>query len=238
MNRDIPVWVWVVGAIVLFQVLDNPGGLVPFVVAFILWQSFAGSRRQVGRGPSGPSGATRPGAPGSGHALPTPPPPTGPPTSPPTGSFPRSTPPQGSDLPRIEVPRYPGAGGGTGAVPHTPSSDSAPRSSAQPSAALDPALSLGLLQLSQSGRDLEQARSAGDRTRVAQVLAGMGPVLDHLDRTAHASPGTEAKTLRAGIAPLREAVTRARVQGDAVDPSVLDRILTAVRRMGQTGGHE
>src|SRR5699024_4115466 len=106
-------------------------------------------------------------------------PPGGPPP-PPGGAAPTDRPssgpatpgwsghPDGSPvMPTIDVPRYPGS-----PPPPGPAASPGPTSDGT-----DPARSLLRLQLSQGGRDLEQALAAGDAGRARQLLEGMDRLL-------------------------------------------------------------
>lgn len=234
--RDVPVWVWVIGFILVMRVIDDLGSIIPLVViGFVLWKLYSTGRLRASRspesrqlppavpggdGPPGPQGAPYPSSthPSTGYP---PTPPTGT-TSPPPGSA--GGPPPPAQMPRIDVPTYPGAapapaGGG---------------------AMQDPAVTLGLLQIAQAGRDLQEARGAGHESRVAQVAGQLEQAVDRVLEalSLSAQQGRETRRLRTALVPLKADAAVAARPGAGADAAVLDRLTTRALSIGQTGPHE
>lgn len=237
MSRQMPWWVWVVGVFVLLQVLGSRslGSLIPFFfIGFVIWQLMGkgGGPQGVSRGPGGPPPADDhdpyPWAPGSTQGQ-----------SPVTG-------PQG-ELPTIDVPRYPGAAGqpshqvpappaggyGIPAPPTPPGGGGATGS--------DPTVSLGRLQVAQSGRDLRQAQASGDVRAVQQALDHLGRTLAQVEGSlASAAPSPEARAFRSQLSGVRAVLGEATRSGldQPAGRALVDRIATTSIAMGQTGPHE
>lgn len=210
-----PWWGWVLlvlGAVTLLDALD--GGLIPLIILGVIgWKMFG---RQPSAG-AGPSRRVPPGGPPPppGGAAPTDRPSSGPATPGWSGH------PDGSPvMPTIDVPRYPGS-----PPPPGPAASPGPTS-----AGTDPARSLLRLQLSQGGRDLEQALAAGDAGRARQLLEGMDRLL-----TAGRVDGGDEGALHGDV---RTALSAMSGGSGRVDRAVLDRVVARCRSMGQTGHHE
>lgn len=232
---DIPVWLWVVGAIVFFQVMDDLWGLIPLVImGFVLWQILGNRGRQVGR-------------PSQGRPLP-PPGPAGEPThlprpqgaaDPVTGQSPYPSvggPPPPTQMPRIDVPTYPGTPASGPGHPTIPSATPSTTPSGD-----DPAVSLARLQLAQAGRDLRAARQAGDDARVRHVLGQVGQAAERVQGALGASAqqhSAGARHLRGELSRMQGHIGAATRAGSGADGALLDRIATAAVTMGQTGPHE
>lgn len=216
---QLPVWLWILGGYVLLRAFGVELNLLSLLlVGYVAWVVLGGrarSRRRVD--PYRPSDRA-------------------------DAAQPRSAPPdQDGPMPTIDVPRFPGAAAqpadpwGGGAPPPPPP---APRTEAGGSSpASDPAVSLVRLQVAQAGRDLEQARAGGDPRRVEAALTRLDTVVEHA-RAGLTTGSAEASRLRATLDGLRGGVQEALRAGDGPQRGVLfDRIASACRTMGQTGGH-
>ena len=211
-----PWWGWVLLVLTALTLLDAlDGGLIPLIILGVIgWKMF-------GRQLSGGSGPPSPRVPSGG---PPPPPggaaPTDRPSSSPAPPAWTGHPGGSPAMPTIDVPRYPGS-----PRPPGPAASQGPASGGT-----DPARSLLRLQLSQGGRDLEQALAAGDAGRARQLLEGMDRLL-----AAGRVDGGDEGALREDV---RTALSALSGRAGGVDRAVLDRVVARCRRMGQTGHHE
>lgn len=248
---QLPWWVWVAGIYLLLQVGGRGlGSIAPLLMmGFIFYVMFGRSARLRQNRP-------RPGEaidPVGTASPPTSLPPHGPP---PQG---RPVPPQvGKGMPRIDVPSYPGsprrsgtpAAAGSAGRPALPAPSGHPALSpyavtppvlppAFGTASMDPAVTLGRMQIAQAGRDLAEARDGDNQQRVGQVLTRLSLAVDQV-RQALAVSSAGDRASRSAVDKLRSDVAKALDQGrrGTVDAALAARIAAACDAMGQTGRHE
>lgn len=205
--RRMPLWGWIIIAFVSLRVageLDIP--VLPLLVlgwvAYMVW----GQKLGLGRGgrPGGrvgraerPQGISWPQQPSSGPAHPQQGPVDGP-------------------MPTIDVPRYPGgtgaggpAGGSSSRPSAVPPGGTTPAGHGMSSLGSDPAVSLAQLQLSQVGRDLDQAAGSGDDARVEQALRRAQSTVQQVKGSLEMAGSPAASVMRASLDGLGGAVARA-----------------------------
>lgn len=210
----VPWWGWLIGVVILLNVLDGRMSIVPLVIVGFVLYSWLGRRGRL---------------PWQGSSRPT--------SLPPAEQSSADRP-----MPTIDVPRYPGGSppppppGGqatSGQEPAVPG----PTGQAQPGE--DPAVSLGRLHLSRAGRDLQNAVRDGTATEVSRTLEEITDLVTRmqgmLDVTA-ASAGRSTRDFAAGLRRVDELVQEAR---DEHPPGAkVTRLIQACLRMGHTGRHE
>ncbi|MGD8200120.1 hypothetical protein ACQE98_05605 [Ornithinimicrobium sp. W1679] len=218
---QVPWWGWVLlvlGTLSLLDALD--GGLLPLIILGVIGWKVFGKQLSAGAGPR--NRVPPAGRPVGGTAAPGERSPWGPPSTGAGHAGPLDRPGGPPTMPTIDVPRYPGSAGTPAPPP--------PGAPTGRGSAGDPARSLLRLQLSQVGRDLEQALAAGDAGRARQLLEGMDRQL-----TVGRAEGAQERALHDDVRTALGALTRG---SGGVDRAALDRVVARCRAMGQTGHHE
>ncbi|WP_298750512.1 hypothetical protein [uncultured Serinicoccus sp.] len=203
--------VLVVVLVNVFSSWDVP--VVPIIIGLVIFSMVTGQGRRPGSVGGGRASDDRPGA--------TPQDPVG-------GT---------SDLPRIDVPRYPDEapppplpGPGAGAV------DDHGAGAYPTSTSTDPVVSLGQLHLGRLGRELDTAACAGAGPDVARLLGEIDQLVERslmMLSGAHGGPGSGRREFESGLRRLAREVDAAR--GEEPAGSRVARVVQSSGSLARTG---
>jgi hypothetical protein len=223
--RQVRPWMWILGIFVLLRVTSELDlNLLPLLVmGFVAYLVVGNRRRRPTVGPGRPGPAAPAPAPGDGG------------------------------MPRIQVPRFPGGDPdaarrppgqepvdpwGRPAAPAGPGAG-ADRGSGMSSLGSDPVVSLAQLQVAQAGRDLEAAAATHDDLRLDQALRRLVPTLAQVQAPLATAGSPAAARVRASVDALRGAAQEAlREPPGERRATLVGRIVSTARTIGQTGPHE
>lgn len=243
---QIPWWAWAVGAWFLLNVmLDYDLSLFVLIAGAFLVRSLLGRDEGGGSASPGevegrertpdvlpqlpPQDAREGGAtPSPWQTVPRPAPRDEPGRADPQDGM-DGTDPGPGQMPRIDVPTFPGEG--TGAAGGTAYQGTAP-GAGPVSGPSDPVVSLAQLQLGRSARDLHAAAAAGSTAEARRVLGE----LDDLARRTHGALGRSQRTFTGGLRRLQRDIAAARDE-EPVGPKVAQ-VVRAAGALGQTGRYE
>lgn len=199
--RRMPLWGWI---LIAFATLRVAGELdIPVLPLLVLgWVAYTVWGQKLGRGRGGRLGGP-PGRAEGPQGIAWPEQPTSRPTPPEQGPQDRVGP-----MPTIDVPRYPGQPGPAGPSA-APSPGAVGSGQSMSSLGSDPAVSLAQLQLSQVGRDLDQAAGSGDDSRLEQALRRAQSTVQQVKGSLEMAGSPAAGALRASLDGLGGAVARA-----------------------------
>ncbi|WP_298890466.1 hypothetical protein [uncultured Serinicoccus sp.] len=214
-----PTRVPIFGIVVLVVLVNVFSGwdvpIVPIIIGLVVFSMVTGQGRRTGSVGGRPASGDRPGT--------TPQQPVG----------------DTSDLPRIDVPRYPGQSPPPPLPPQGSGAVDDHGAAAYPTGtSTDPVVSLGQLHLGRLGRELDTAARTGTGADVARLLGEIDQLVERslmMLSGAHGGPGSGRKEFESGLRRLAREVDAAR--GEEPAGSKVARVVQTSGSLARTGRH-